>query len=130
MVRTYPVASVTNGAAGGPRIVMIPGPEGIASPMRTSGWPLLLAWLGVSGPIGITYGNPQTELIMLQIEPGSARGMPFAVGPPGGIIVIVPVSGGPERPGESITAQPIVTGGPGIFPFTATKRHKKHKNHV
>src|SRR5687767_14967695 len=60
---------------------------------------------------------------MLQIEPGIASGMPLAVGPPGGMVVIIPVSGGPDRPGERTTEQPIVTGGPGIscFPFLRTR---------
>jgi hypothetical protein len=66
---------------------------------------------------------------MLQIEPGTASGIPPAVGPPGGIVVMIPVSGGPESPGESITEHPIVTGGPGIsnslsrfqFPLTLLK---------
>jgi hypothetical protein len=52
---------------------------------------------------------------MLQIEPGIASGMLLHVGPPGGIVVIVPVSGGPESPGERTTEHPIVTGGPGII---------------
>ena len=100
---------------------MTPGPDGIESPMRTSGWPLILAWLGVSGPIGSGYGNPQTELIMMQTDPGIASGIPLAVGPPGGMTVIVPVSGGPDKPGETTTEQPIVTGGPGIefLPFAS-----------
>lgn len=100
---------------------MIPGPEGIESPIRTSGWPLIVAWLGVKGPIGNGYGNPQTELIMMQVEPGIASGIPLAVGPPGGMTVIVPLSGGPDRPGETTTEHPIVTGGPGISIFLSLR---------
>lgn len=114
-----------NGAAGGPRMVITPGPEGIASPTRTSGWPLIRTWLGVSGPIGNVYGTPETELIIMQTEPGMASGIPFAVGPPGGMTVIVPVSGGPAIPGETTTEHPILTGGPGIFFF----RHNEAQRH-
>ena len=102
------------GAPGGPRIVNTPGPDGIASPTRTNGWPLIFTWLGDSGPMGNGYGTPESELTIRQVEPHMASGIPLAVGPPGGIIVIVPVSGGPAAPGASETEHPIVTGGPGI----------------
>jgi len=114
LITDYPVPSVINGAAGGPRIVKTPGPEGIISPRRTSAWPLIRAWLGDNGPIGNGYGIPLNELIIVQMAPVIAKGIPLAVGPPGGIIVRVPLSGGPAAPGESKTAQPIVTGGPGM----------------
>jgi hypothetical protein len=48
----YAVLSVIKGAAGGPIIVKIPGPEGIVSPIRTNGCPLIFTWLGDNGPIG------------------------------------------------------------------------------
>jgi hypothetical protein len=73
-----------------------------------------VVWLGVSGPIGNVYGTPETELTIMQTEPGTASGIPLAVGPPGVITVMVPVSGGPATPGETTTEHPIVTGGPGI----------------
>ena len=74
--------SVINGAAGGPKIVITPGPEGIESPTRTSGCPLMRAWLNDRGPIGNMYGKPHTELIIMQIEPTIASGCPPVVGPP------------------------------------------------
>ena len=64
--------------------------------------------------MGKVYGIPESELIIMHIEPVIARGIPLAVGPPGGIIVMVPLSGAPATPGDSTTAHPIVTGGPGI----------------
>jgi hypothetical protein len=41
--------------------------------------------------------------------------MPPAVTVLCGIIVIMPLSGGPAAPGLTITAQPMVTGGPDII---------------
>jgi hypothetical protein len=52
----------------------------------------------------------------MQMEPTIASGCPPVVGPPGGITVMVPLSGGPDKPGDKTTEHPIVTGGPGIFP--------------
>jgi len=57
---------------------------------------------------------PDSELIIVQTEPTIARGWPDAVGPPGGITVMVPLSGTPAIPGASTTAHPIVTGNPGM----------------
>ena len=73
------------------------------------------AWLNDRGPIGNMYGKPHTELIIMQIEPTIASGCPPVVGPPGGITVMFPLSGGPDEPGDKTTEHPIVTGGPGIF---------------
>ncbi len=43
-----------------------------------------------------------------------ANGMPLAVTAVWKICVITPESGGPAAPGERTTAQPTLTGGPGI----------------
>jgi hypothetical protein len=48
------------------------------------------------------------------MEPVTASGIPFAVAIACGTMMITPESGGPAAPGESRTAQPIDTGGPGI----------------
>ena len=85
------------------------------SPIRTSGLPTMTPVLA-SGPMTKGYGKPQTELIMRHMEPAVASGIPPAVTTGGRINMIVPVSGGPDAPGVTVTMQPIVTGGPGIYP--------------
>jgi len=50
----------------------------------------------------------------MQIEPLVARGNPFAMMNGGKTAMIVPVSGGPDAPGLTITIVPMLTGGPGI----------------
>jgi hypothetical protein len=104
------------GAAGGPKIVRIPGGLGMLSPIRTKASPPTVIPVLASGPITIGYGNPQTELIMRHKEPAVAKGIPPAVTTGGRISMIVPISGGPDAPGVTVTMQPIVTGGPGIDP--------------
>jgi hypothetical protein len=95
-------------------MVRIPGGLGMLSPTRTKGCPPTIAPVLASGPITSGYGNPQTELIMRQIDVDVANGIPPPVITGGRITRIVPVSGGPEAPGVTMTEQPIVTGGPGI----------------
>src|SRR5688500_3745613 len=66
----------------------------------------------------------------MQIEPAVASGIPLAMMTGGMITIMVPVSGGPDAPGLTITIAPILTGGPGIsisyagenevMPLTAT----------
>jgi hypothetical protein len=51
---------------------------------------------------------------MAQIDPAVASGMPPAVRNGGKMPTMVPLSGGPAAPGVTITAAPIVTGGPGM----------------
>lgn len=51
----------------------------------------------------------------MQIEPLVAKGIPLARITGGKITMIVPVSGGPDAPGLTITMAPILTGGPGIL---------------
>ena len=119
-----------NGAAGGPRIVRIPGGLGMLSPMRTNARPLTETPVLASGPITIGYGKPQTELTIMQIDPVVASGIPLAVMNGGNTAMIEPVSGGPDAPGLTITIAPILTGGPGmhllhageneVIPLTAT----------
>ena len=58
---------------------------------------------------------------MVHIDVSVAKGMPFATGPPGAIVVIVPLSGGPARPGDNKTLHPILTGIPGIIFYPAEK---------
>ncbi len=53
----------------------------------------------------------------MQIEPLVASGIPFAMMNGGKTAMIVPVSGGPDAPGLTITIVPMLTGGPGIFFF-------------
>jgi hypothetical protein len=65
-------------------------------------------------PMGSGYGAPLTELIIWQMDPPVASGMPVAVAALWVIAVIIPVSGGPAAPGLKITLHPIVTGLPGI----------------
>jgi hypothetical protein len=60
------------------------------------------------------YGNPKTELIIRQMDPTVASGIPLAVISGGSITRILPVSGGPKAPGLTMTIAPMVTGGPGI----------------
>ena len=50
----------------------------------------------------------------MQIEPAVASGIPPAVMNGGKTTMIVPVSGGPDAPGLTITIAPMLTGGPGI----------------
>jgi hypothetical protein len=59
----------------------------------------------------------------MQIDPAVASGIPLAVMTGGIMAMIVPVSGGPDAPGLTITIAPMLTGGPGIS-FSATKKHK------
>jgi hypothetical protein len=66
------------------------------------------------GPIGNGYGAPVTEFTIWQIEPTVAKGSPPPVAFACVTTVMTPVSGGPAIPGESSTAHPIETGGPGI----------------
>ena len=95
-------------------MVRIPGGLGMLSPTRTSACPLTLTPVLASGPITNGYGNPQTELIIRQMEPEVASGIPPAVMTGGRTTKMVPVSGGPEAPGVTMTIAPILTGGPGI----------------
>ncbi len=68
------------------------------------------------------------ELTIKHMEPTIASGMPPDVGPPGGIKVMVPLSGTPAGPGDTITAHPIVTGGPGMF-FLLSCRKIRHPSY-
>src|SRR5262245_23728917 len=104
-----------NGAAGGPRIVITPGGVGMLSPILTSAFPLTLTPVLANGPITSGYGKPQTELIIMQIEPAVASGNPLARMNGGRTAMIVPVSGGPDAPGLIMTIAPMLTGGPGKF---------------
>ncbi|HYN82257.1 MAG TPA: hypothetical protein VES88_12195 [Gemmatimonadaceae bacterium] len=106
--------STTAGDAGGPIMVSTPGAPGMASPTRTNGWPPAFTMLGMSDPITSGYGTPVTELTIVHMAPAKASGIPFANGPPGGIMVITPVSGAIAIPGETTTLHPMVTGHPGI----------------
>lgn len=96
-------------------IIITPGPDGIWSPMRTSGWPEIVIPLEPPGPIGSGYGAPETELIIWQIEPLVASGCPFAVTFVCSTVVMTPLSGGPAAPGVRTTEQPMLTGAPGIL---------------
>lgn len=62
-------------------------------------------------PIGNTYGAPLRELIIWQSDPLTATGNPPAKTLVWKMVVIIPLSGGPATPGESKTAQPILTAG-------------------
>jgi len=62
----------------------------------------------------------------MQIEPAVASGIPLAMMTGGMTAMMVPVSGGPDAPGLTITIAPMLTGGPGIS-FSATKKHKTAK---
>jgi hypothetical protein len=53
-------------------------------------------------------------LTIWQIDPEVASGIPEAVAVVCSTEVITPLSGAPAAPGERTTAQPTVTGGPGI----------------
>jgi hypothetical protein len=53
-------------------------------------------------------------LTIWQIDPLVASGRPFAVAAVCSTAAITPLSGGPAAPGETTTAQPMLTGGPGI----------------
>jgi hypothetical protein len=117
--------SITNGAAGGPSMVKIPGGEGMLSNTRTNGRPPTLTPLLAIGPMTSGYGKPHTELIIKHSEPVVASGIPLAVITGGKIPTIVPVSGGPEAPGVTTTVQPIVTGDPGIHSPSADKPQPK-----
>jgi hypothetical protein len=55
-------------------------------------------------------------------EPLVASGIPFAVISGGKIAMMLPVSGGPDAPGLTITIVPILTGGPGMFPHYAGEK--------
>ncbi len=92
-----------NGAAGGPKMVRMPGGVGILSNIRTSARPLTLTPLDARGPMTKGYGKPHTELIIRHSEPEVAKGMPPAVITGGKIPRIVPMSGGPEAPGVIMT---------------------------
>jgi hypothetical protein len=93
---------------------MIPGPEGIVSPIRTRAIPLIFTEPEPPGPMGSGYGTPDTEFTIWQMLVITANGMPFAVANVCGIVVMTPLSGGPAAPGLTITAQPMETGAPGI----------------
>jgi hypothetical protein len=60
------------------------------------------------------YGEPETLFTIWQIEPAVASGMPPAVTAVWRMLTITPLSGAPAIPGVTITAQPRLTGGPGI----------------
>src|SRR5262252_2638453 len=102
-----------NGAAGGPRIESTPGPDGIMSPMRTRAMPPIVTDVDPPLPIGSGYGTPERELIIWHTLPTVASGRPPAVTTACVMTVMKPESGGPAAPGDSTTAHPIVTGGPG-----------------
>jgi hypothetical protein len=89
--------------------------------MRTSAFPPTLTPVLASGPMTNGYGNPQTELIIMQIEPLVARGIPLARITGGRTATIVPVSGGPDAPGLTITIAPMLTGDPGMLLLTRVK---------
>jgi hypothetical protein len=96
-------------------IVSMPEPERIESPTRTSPWPSTVTPVEAPRlPIGSGYGAPETELTIWQIDPAVASGIPDAVTVACRIVRITPLSGAPAAPGERTTAQPMVTGGPGI----------------
>jgi hypothetical protein len=57
----------------------------------------------------------------MQIEPAVASGIPLAMMTGGMTAMMVPVSGGPDAPGLTITIAPMLTGGPGI----SCQCHKK-----
>jgi hypothetical protein len=57
---------------------------------------------------------PVSELIIEQIEPETASGMPPAVTHVWRMPTMTPLSGAPVAPGVTITMHPIETGGPGI----------------
>src|SRR5262245_33535388 len=57
---------------------------------------------------------PVSELIIWQVEPTVASGMPLAVTKGMGTEIRTPVSGGPAAPGVKVTEAPMVTGGPGM----------------
>ena len=84
------------------------------SPTRTSALPLTVMPVEASGPMASGYGTPVTELTIWQIEPATASGMPLAVTNGLRDWMITPVSGAPAIPGVTITAQPMLTGGPGM----------------
>src|SRR5687768_922288 len=67
-----------------------------------------------SEPIVSGYGAPDTEFTIWQSEPVVASGWPTAVTVLCSTLVMRPLSGGPAAPGETTTAQPMVTGGPGM----------------
>src|SRR5579884_1167958 len=56
------------------------------------------------------------------MDPATASGIPLAVTMPCGMDRMTPESGAPAAPGVTITAHPIVTGGPGIFKSLLTRR--------
>src|SRR5437016_5201580 len=91
-----------------------PGGEGIWSPIRTSAMPLMVTPVLPNGPITNGYGAPLTEFTIWQMEPATASGIPPAVTAACGMETITPESGAPAAPGVTITAHPILTGGPGI----------------
>ena len=92
---------------------MTPGPDGMLSPSRTSALPSTETPVDAPiPPIGSWYGTPLTELTIVQIDPVTASGMPFATAVVWVIVVITPESGGPPAPGDTVTAHPMLTGGP------------------
>jgi hypothetical protein len=96
-------------------MIRMPGGVGMRSARRTRPRPPTVTPLLATGPIGSGYGTPVTELIIKQIDPVVANGIPPAVISGGKMPRMVPVSGGPAAPGVIITEQPMLTGGPGIF---------------
>jgi hypothetical protein len=57
-------------------------------------------------------------LTIWQIEPAVASGIPPAVNAVCVIATITPLSGGPAIPGVTMTAHPMLTGGPGTLVLT------------
>lgn len=100
---------------------MIPGGVRILSPTLTRARPPAITPLLARGPMGNTYGKPQTELIIRHRDPVVASGIPLAVIVGGIMKSTMPVSGGPDAPGLIVTVQPMVTGEPGILPHPGEK---------
>ena len=82
--------------------------------MRTSACPPIETDVEPPEPIGNGYGTPDNEFTIWQIDPTVAKGSPPPVAMDCTIALITPESGGPAIPGESNTAHPTETGGPGI----------------
>ena len=91
----------------------MPGGVGMLSTIRTSARPLTRTPVLASGPIISGYGTPLTELIIMQIEPLVANGIPPAVMNGGSTVMIVPLSGGPAAPGRDHHHCAIADGGAG-----------------
>ncbi len=85
------------------------------SPIRTRAIPFTRTPVLASDPITSGYGAPEIELTIWQIVPATARGIPPAMTEAWGTCTMTPLSGGPAAPGVTITAHPMLTGGPGIL---------------